>query len=48
MREVETWINAADLAARGEKVCEQEVKVEKEGSRRDAVATFFGCKAQPQ
>lgn len=37
---VEAWPSAADLAARGEKVCEQEVKVEKEGSRRDVVATF--------
>jgi hypothetical protein len=35
-----TCPSAAELAARGEKVWEKEVKVEKEGMRRDVVAIF--------
>lgn len=35
-----TCASAADLAARGEKVWEQEVKVEKVGVKRDVVATM--------
>lgn len=40
---VETWQSAADRAARGEKVCEKEEKVELGGRRRDVVATLWAA-----